>query len=332
MHIQRLTFNGTEVVLVDDELPEPASDEVQVRTEWTQVSIGTEVAGMAEAAKTGRAMALGYSNVGRVARVGADVQDMSVDDRVLSLAPHASRVNVKGTPARVVPVPDGLDADLATLGILGSVAYHIVERAAPRPLEPTAVVGQGVVGALILQIVRQCGVRPLLAVDVDLKRLERAQELGADHVVDASQPDAVNRARDLAGGEGVSLCIEAASSAKAYDTAISLLRLRGRLVVSSAVYEPVPFRIEHDLVHRELTIIGAHQPKCPVEPNPYYPWTQAGNRMAAIEDIRDGRLHVAHLISHRVSPAEAPGVYGELREQARDYTGVLIDWRGEDTG
>lgn len=330
MQRQRIVFNGRDVVLIHESLPPPGEGEMQVRTEWTQVSIGTEVSHIAEARAAGESLALGYSNVGIVETLGPGAEatlDVRPGDRVLVAAPHASRANVPATPASAVRVPDGLAADLATLGILGSIAYHIVQRANPRLVEPTAVVGQGVVGSLVLQLAKRCGARPLIALDLDAARRRVAMQVGADHVLDAGASDAVEQARALTGGDGVSLCIEAAASPAAYQMAIDLLRLRGRLVATSAVFEPVAFRINPDIVRRELTILGAHQPKCPVEENAYYPWTQPGNRRAVLEDIRDGRLMVEHLISHRIKPADASVVYQRLCEHDHRYTGVLLDWR-----
>lgn len=329
MQRRRLMFDGHTVVVVEEELPPPAAEEVQVRTEWTQVSIGTEVAHIedARAADERDTLTLGYSLVGRIEQVGAQVTHLQPGDRVLSLAPHASRVNVPASPAQTVPVPEGLSPDLATLGVLGSVAYHIVQRAAPRVLEPTAVLGQGVVGSLVAQIIRRCGVRPLIVLDLEPARLKQAQALGADHAIDASEHGLVEHVREITADEGVSLCIEAAASAAAFQTAIDVLRLHGRLVITSTVFEPVPFHISRDLIRRELTLLGAHQPKCPLERNPYHLWTQAGNRTAALEDIRDGRLMVEHLISHRLDPDAATETYERLCARDRAYVGVLFDWR-----
>lgn len=327
MNRKRLHFDGRQVVLLEEELPPPGPGHVRIRSEWTQVSIGTEVAWMQERAPQEKEAVLGYSHVGIVEELGPEVTGVSPGERVLTLASHASAVNVSAGIGNLVPVPEGLAPDLATLGVLGSVAHHIVERAGVRLLESAAILGQGVVGSLILQLVRACGARPLIAIDLDAHRLAKARELGADHTVDASAGDAAAAVRDLTGGKGVSLCIEAAASAKVYETAIAILALRGRLVVSSAVFEPVSFRINQDLIHRELTIIGAHQPKCPATPNPYHPWTQPQNRLATLEAIRDGRLQVDHLISHRVKPEDGPAVYERLRAKDRTFVGVLFDWR-----
>lgn len=328
MKRKRLGFDGRRVVLFEEDFAPPGRDEVLIRTEWTLISIGTEVAVITDAAKEGKSLDLGYSHVGIIEDVGPGGDQAIKGQRVLSLAPHAEWVKVDAGPGRTVPVPEGVSPDLATLGILGSVAYHIVERASPRLVEPTAVLGQGVVGSLVLQLTNRCGVRPLIAIDVDARRLEKGRELGADHVVDASREDVVAAVSHLTNGKGVSLCIEAAASSDAYRTAVAILGLRGRLVVTSCVLEPVEFRINEDLVKRELTIMGAHQPKCPVEENPYHLWTSPRNRTATMEDILEGRLEVDHLISHRVSPDEGPAIYDRLLQKDRSLVGVALSWGG----
>src|SRR4051812_45333009 len=61
-----LRFDGRRVVLVEDGLPALAAGHVRVRSEWTQVSIGTETAWIREYAGSGTATGLGYSHVGTV--------------------------------------------------------------------------------------------------------------------------------------------------------------------------------------------------------------------------------------------------------------------------
>lgn len=320
----RLEFDGKKVVLREEELSPPGAGEVRVRTEWTQISIGTEIAHMLKAAEKNEPMGIGYSHVGIVEELGTGVTHLKTGQRILSSASHASASNVGA--AQALPVPENLDPGLATIGVLGSVAHHIVERAGPRLLEPTAVIGLGVVGSIVFQLTKACGARPLIAIDADPARLAMHQKLGADHVVDASKENVPERVKSLTGGQGVSLCIEAAANAKAYATAVAIMRLRGRIILTSAVLDPVSFLINEDLIGRELSLIGAHQPKCPTEANPYYLWTQPMNRMATMESIRDGRLKVEHLISHRIKPADAPAIYERLLKKDRSLVGVLIDW------
>jgi threonine dehydrogenase-like Zn-dependent dehydrogenase len=293
----QLKFNGSKVELVNVDLPPPGPGEMRLRTEWTQVSIGTEIAWIDAHAGKNQPAELGYSAVGVVEALGPGAAGFQVGQRVMVSAPHARQI-----------------------------AYHIVERAAPKLLEATVVVGQGVVGSLVLQIARLTGAEPLIAVDTDARRLEIAKAAGATHTINAASEDLVARVKEITGGKGAALCIEAATNAKAYQTCCELLALRGRLVVSSTVYEPVPVYILRDFIEREITMLGAHQPKVPVEPNPYHPYTQAQNRSATLHAIRDGRLKVDHLMTHRVKPADAPALYERLRQKDRSIVGAFINW------
>lgn len=318
-----LRCSGLQVSLAECVLPMLQPGHVRIRTEWTQVSIGTETAWIREFGPTGVSLPLGYSNVGIIERLGDGVTGWSIGQRVLSCSGHQNLVDAPAS--ELVEVPPGLRPDLACVGILGSIGYHIVQRAEPRMLEATAVIGQGIVGSLVLQIARLCGVHPLIAIDADPARLATARALGAE-TIDASREDVAARVRAITNGAGVSLCIEAANTAKVFATAMSILALRGRLLTTSTVYEPVPIRILQDMIERELTIIGAHQPKCPLTANAYHPWTQLGNRLATMRAIRDGNLNVESCLSHRVRPEEAPALYTRLINGDRSIIGMLIDW------
>src|SRR3954447_13749700 len=77
------------------ELPRLGPREVRVRTRLTQVSAGTEVNAIRarrSAAPLGEVadLQLGYTSVGTVAAIGAEVADLAPGDRVLGTGPHAS--------------------------------------------------------------------------------------------------------------------------------------------------------------------------------------------------------------------------------------------------
>lgn len=48
--------------------------------------------------------------------------------------------------------------------------------------------------------------------------------------------------------------------------------------------------------------------------------------------VRDGRMDVTPLITHRLSPTDAPGLYSALRTDRSAYMGVLFDWSMLDAG
>ena len=326
MRGKQILFNGKEVVLREIEITDPTGDEIILRSEWTHVSMGTERNLIRMGLEKEREYELGYSLVGIVDKKGPKAK-IELGTKVLAAwCPHASIAKALDNPYYVVKVPDGLTPDIASIGILGSVAFHIVERATIRVGESVAVFGQGIVGSLIMQIAKMSGASPIIAVDIDEKKLKIAREYGADECVNPGRVDLPKVISDLTRGKMLSVAIEATGKAGAVRGATDSLGEEGRLVLSSFTYDTISFSLHGDIVERELTIIGACQPRCPVERVHYYPFSQVRNRTLAMQWLKEGKLRVEELISHRVRSCDAPKLYPRLMQGEKDITGVLIDW------
>ena len=102
---------GQQIVLTPDNQVEirefdirpPQSNEVLIETTRTLISAGTEL-GTAEQDRRAD-VTPGYANVGRIAALGAAVQDYQIGDRVLSLGAHTSHAISSTLPHRLRPVP-----------------------------------------------------------------------------------------------------------------------------------------------------------------------------------------------------------------------------------
>ena len=324
---EQIIFDGKDVVLREIEVGDPREDEIILRAEWSQVSMGTERAYIEMAREKGCEAELGYSFVGTVEKKGPKAK-IEEGERVLGVwCPHASIVKARDTSSFIVKVPEGLSSDIATVGILGSVAFHIVERANIRIGESVGVFGQGVVGSLTMQIAKMSGALPIVAIDIDEKKLQIAREYGADHRLNPERENIIEAISKLTGGEMLNVAIEATGRAGPVRCATDCLGQGGRLVLSSFTYETVSFSLHGDIVDKELMIIGAHQPDCPVEQVPYYPFSQVKNRILTMELLKEGRLKIEKLISHRIKKEKAPDIYSRLLGGEKDIMGVLIDWR-----
>ena len=110
---------------------------------------------------------------------------------------------------------------------------------------------------------------------------------------------------------------------------MSLAPSGGRVVVTGALSGelllPDPFDA---FIGRELSIIGASQPKCPRERQVYYPWSQSDNRAMALRLMAEDRLIVDPLITHIVPAEDLPSFYADLKSGAVQPTGALINWSG----
>lgn len=97
--------------------------------------------------------------------------------------------------------------------------------------ESVAVIGCGGVGTAAIAGAKLGGATTIIAVDIDDAKLERARELGATHTVNSSQQDAVESIKELTGGFGADLVIDAVGIAPTFKQAFEARDLAGRVVL-----------------------------------------------------------------------------------------------------
>jgi len=118
---------------------------------------------------------------------------------------HGAMADYVAVPQHILyRLPAGLGFERAAMVEALSVAFHSVQRT-PLALDSTAVVmGTGMIGLLIVQVLRYAGCRRIIAVDLDARRLELARQLGADQVLKSDADDViaeVMRATDQRGAD-----------------------------------------------------------------------------------------------------------------------------------
>ena len=198
----------------------------------------------------------GHEGVGIVEELGADVNELSLGDRValpwfgygcgscgycidgretLCESQRNTGYSVDGGLAEfavadaryVVKVPENVTSrDAAPLTCAGVTTYKAVKVAHIVPTERVAVFGIGGLGHLAVQYAKIVG-GFVTAVDVVQEKLDLAARLGADHLVDASKVDPVE-AIQAQGGADVAIVL--ATSSEVFEQAFRSLRRGGRLV------------------------------------------------------------------------------------------------------
>ncbi|HKP42704.1 S-(hydroxymethyl)mycothiol dehydrogenase [Mycobacterium sp.] len=142
------------------------------------------------------------------------------------------------------------DADPAVVGLLGcgvmaglgaAVNTGNVSRG-----DSVAIIGCGGVGDAAIMGARLAGAGTIIAIDRDERKLQWANELGATHVVDASEVDTVEAVRELTGGHGADVVIDAVGRPETWRQAFYARDLAGTVVL---VGVPTPeLRVEMPLV------------------------------------------------------------------------------------
>ena len=97
--------------------------------------------------------------------------------------------------------------------------------------DSVAVIGCGGVGNAAIAGARVAGATTIIAVDVDDRKLEWARGFGATHLVNGRTEDVVERVRELTGGFGADVVIEAVGRPETYEQAFYARDLAGVLVL-----------------------------------------------------------------------------------------------------
>jgi propanol-preferring alcohol dehydrogenase len=154
----------------------------------------------------------------------------------------------------VVPVPEGISAvDAAPLSCAGVTTYKALKIARIVPTERVAVFGIGGLGHLAVQYARLMGAL-VTAVDVEADKLDLAETLGADQMVNAAEVDPVKAIHDR-GGADVALVL--AASPRVFEQAFASLRRGGRLICVALPAESTMNISIFDTVIKGISVIGS---------------------------------------------------------------------------
>jgi NADPH2:quinone reductase len=137
----------------------------------------------------------------------------------------------------VVPVPDGIDLSTASGIIVSGLAATVIldDLAGLKEGESVFIpAAAGGVGSYAVQIAKKLGAGLIIAGASTIQKREIALRLGADHVVDYTQPGWTQEVNQLTGGRGVDVALEMSGPARLAET-LDILAPFGRLVVFGSV-------------------------------------------------------------------------------------------------
>jgi hypothetical protein len=264
----------------------PAEGEVRVRALHGALSRGTErlvLSGRVPASEFDRMRAphmggafpfpvkYGYATVGQVVQgppklLGRDV---------FALYPHQTAFTLP-TDA-VIPVPEGVPASRAVLGANMETALNAVWDAAPGPADRIAIVGAGVVGALVAWLCGRLPAAEVTLIDIDPKRAA----LGATLGVAFAAPEA--------GPQHCDLVVHASGNAAGLATALELAGDEATVLEMSWYGAgEVPVRLGGAFHSRRLRLVSSQVGQ--VAPSHRPRWTHRRRLAAALDLLADARL------------------------------------------
>ena len=189
---------------------------------------------------------LGHEGGGTIMEMGSGVDEylgggkVSVGDRVGSLIYPTYTDYWVTDVAYVQPIPEGMSFEVGCLyEALGCAAWAAIHMGVKLG-DTVAVNGVGFAGNIMLQGAIKSGASKVIAVDVVDSKLKVAQQLGADHVINANESDPVEVVNEITHGAGVDVAVEAiGGTGIGIVQALGMVRHNGIIALYGDNYMPV---------------------------------------------------------------------------------------------
>ena len=287
----------------------------------------------AVSSKLNQPLPLGYSNVGKVIGIGEGVTGFSIGDRVVSNGHHAEVVSVAKNLC--VKIPDGVTSEEASFTVLGAIGLQGVRLATPTLGENFVITGLGLIGLLTAQILQANGCR-VLGFDFDPEKVELAKTLGVK-AINPSEVDPETAANNFSRGVGVDGVIITAStkSSEPIMQAVEMCRKKGRIVLvgvtgmdlsrTSFFKKEVSFQVSCSYGPGRYDV--NYEEKGLDYPLPYVRWTEQRNFSAILDLMKEKKIHIQPLISHRFTIENAKEAYEQIGTDASSSLGVILEYK-----
>src|SRR6476661_5675512 len=156
----------------------------------------------------------------------------------------------------LVAIPDEMSDEEATLVVTaGTAMYGLTELGGLVAGESVVVMGPGPIGLLGVAVAKSLGAQPVILTGTRDNRLKIGRELGADHVINVQQENAVEAVRRLTGGVGADYVIECSGAAGAVNDAARMLNRGGKICLAAFPHEAVPIDVAH-IVRNNIYLFG----------------------------------------------------------------------------
>ncbi|MDI1265125.1 MAG: zinc-binding dehydrogenase [bacterium] len=162
-------------------------------------------------------------------------------------------VNHINTLARV---PDTMsDAEATLVVTAGTSMYGLTELGGLVAGESVVVIGPGPIGLLAVAVAKALGASPVILTGTRNKRLAIGRELGADHVININDEDAVEVVKRLTDGAGADYVVECAGTGATVNQAIYMTNRGGKICLAAFPHDPVTMDLAH-LVKNNIYAYG----------------------------------------------------------------------------
>ncbi len=230
---------------------------------------------------------MGHEFAGDIVEIGKDVKDLKIGDRVVAMGGRGcgecywckqgdyikcSKLGFLGyaysgafaeyvfvPSARlgqyVGKLPEKLSYEEGAAAEPLAVALYAVQQAQPKPDDTVVVIGLGIIGLCIIQILQSLNLTRIFASGHRTKRLELARQSGARLVVDASREDIVPVVARESAGKGADIVFEVAGFESTFQQSLKMVHRGGKVELVGLYSHPFMWS-PSAIVGNDITLLG----------------------------------------------------------------------------
>ena len=324
------------------EKPVPADDEVLVAVKAVGIC-GSDVHGMD--GSTGRRIPpiiMGHEASGVIAGVGKNVTGWSTGDRVTfdstiyrlddwytrkglynlsdnrvvlgvscgEYRRHGAFAEFVAVPQHILyRIPDEVSFTQAAMVEPVAVALHAISLAKPEVNDSVVVVGVGMIGLFVVQLLKTAGCGKIIAVDLDDDKLKLALTLGATYAFNSTSLQLKEEILNLTNGRGADQAFEAVGVSATVQLAIDNVRKGGSVTLLGNLSPEIQFPLQ-SVVTRQIKVQGS----CAI----------CGEYPAVLDLMAAGKINTDALISAEIPLSEGAGWFHRLHNKEKGLVKVIL--------
>ena len=190
-----------------------------------------------------------------------------------------------------------------------SIGVQVNHRGRVTAEDNVLIMGSGPIGLCVMQAAKYRGATVTMT-DLKQSRLDRALEMGADHVLNAGDPDYMEKALALTGeGLGFTVVIDTVCIPSSFPQALELACPAGRVVTLGLINKPSEVT-QVAITKKELDVVGSRLSK--------YRFAEV------IECFKNGAFTPQKLCSHKVSYRDVEAAIIENKEHPENVCKIII--------
>lgn len=313
----------------DKEVPAPGRDQVKVEVKYAGVC-GSDIHTYEGHYKVAFPVTLGHEFAGEIVEVGENVSDFKVGDRVTSettfyicgeceycqngdynLCNHRKGLGTQqdgGFTKYLVArkdslhhLPENVDYQSAAMTEPLACTHHAVYKTDIKDNDLVIVIGPGPIGLFTAQVAKSRGAKVVITgLTNDKVRLDKAEELGIDHVVNIQEKDLKELVNELTNDYGADVVFECSGATPATHQGLDLLRKKGQYCQVGIFAEPkISFDMEK-VIQKEIRVVGSRSQK-PADWEP------------SLELMNNGSVNAKAMVTHEFDITQWGEAYAKIK-------------------